>query len=238
MKDLIASVQAELFAMQDIGYRDFQSRLMPTVPKERVIGVRTPELRRYASAFSRRPEALQYLSLLPHTYYEENNLHAFLIERLRDFDGTVAALDRFLPFVDNWATCDMMSPKIFARRQEELLPHVRRWMTSGQTYTVRFGIGMMLRYYLGDRFSPTYPEEVARLCGEEYYVNMMIAWYFATALAFQYPVILPYIAEHRLSPWVHEKTVRKAIESYRLTPQQKDELCAYRRWNEKSYGTF
>ena len=228
MNELEASVRAELFAMQDSGYRDFQSRLMPTVPKECIIGVRTPALRRYAAAFSRAPQAAQYLRLLPHTYYEENNLHAFLIERLGDFDRTVEALDAFLPYVDNWATCDMMSPKVFARYPAELLPHLRRWMSSGQTYSVRFGIGMLLRHYLGEHFSPVYPAEVARLCGEEYYVNMMIAWYFATALAFQYPVILPYIAERRLPRWVHEKTIRKAVESNRITPQQKDELRAYR----------
>ena len=228
MNELEASVRAELFAMQVSGYSDFQSRLMPTGPKECIMGVRTPALRRYAAAFSRAPQAAQYLRLLPHIYYEENNLHAFLIERLGDFDRTVEALDAFLSYVDNWATCDMMSPKVFARYPAELLPHLRRWMSSGQTYSVRFGIGMLLRHYLGEHFSPAYPAEVARLCGEEYYVNMMIAWYFATALAFQYPVILPYIAEHRLPRWVHEKTIRKAVESNRITPQQKDELRAYR----------
>ena len=228
MNELELSVRAELFAMQDSGYRDFQSRLMPTVPKERIIGVRTPELRRYAAKFSRAPQAEQYLRLLPHIYYEENNLHAFLIERLGDFDRTVAALDAFLPYVDNWATCDMMSPKVFARYPAELLPHLRRWMASGQTYSVRFGIGMLLRHYLGAHFSPEYPAEVARLCGEEYYVNMMIAWYFATALAVQYPTVFPYRAEHRLPRWVHEKTIQKAVESNRIPGEHKEALRACR----------
>lgn len=228
MENLVEKIQKDLFSMQDPGYRDFHSRLMPTVEKERIIGVRTPALRKYAAAFSKTPDAAVYLKILPHTYYEENNLHAFLIEKIRTFDDAIAALDAFLPYVDNWATCDMMSPKIFAKHIPELLPHARRWMASEHSYTVRYGIGMLMRYFLGEHFSPDYPAEVAAIRSDEYYINMMIAWYFATALAMQYDLILPYITERRLPQWVHEKTIQKAVESYRLTDAQKAELKQYR----------
>lgn len=231
------SVRRELFAMQDSAYRDFHSRLIPTVDREAVIGVRTPLLRRFARRFSKTPEALEFIKLLPHVYYEENNLHAFLIEQIRDLDAAVAALDIFLPYVDNWATCDMMSPKVFSGHHlPELLPHIRRWMASGSTYTVRYGIGMLMRYGLGEQFSVEYPAWVAALCGKDYYVNMMIAWYFATALALRYEEVLPYITEGRLSPWVLDRTVQKAVESYRICPERKAELRRYRSQREKRTG--
>ncbi len=222
------AVRAALFAMQDPAYRTFQSGLIPTLPRERIIGVRMPALRRYAAAFSRTPQAAEFLRLLPHSFYEENNLHALLLERIPDFDRAVAGTDAFLSFVDNWATCDLLAPRAFAGAPAGLLPQVRRWLASGQTYTVRFGIGVLMRHYLGERFSPEYPAAVARLCGEEYYVNMMIAWYFATALAFQYRAVLPYLTDRRLPTWVHRMTIRKAVESRRLTPGQKAELRACR----------
>ncbi len=237
MNSITESVRRELFVMQDPAYREFQSRLIPTVDRETVIGVRTPQLRRFAKMFYRTPEAAEFVCILPHTYYEENNLHAFLIEQIRDIDAAAAALDRFLPYVDNWATCDMMSPKVFSGRLSELLPHIRRWMASGSSYPVRFGIGMLMRYGLGGQFSPEYPAWVAALCGEDYYVNMMIAWYFATALALRYGEVLPYITERKLSPWVRDKTIQKAVESYRLRPEQKEELRRYRSGSEKRTGT-
>ena len=237
MNQITESVRRELFAMQDPAYREFQSRLIPTVDKERVIGVRTPQLRRFARAFFKTPEAEEYVSTLPHVYYEENNLHAFLIEQIRDFAAAVAALDMFLPYVDNWATCDMMSPKVFSGRLPELLPHIRRWMASESTYPVRYGIGMLMRYGLGGQFSPEYPAWVAELCGEDYYVNMMISWYFATALASRYGEVLPYITGRKLSPWVCDKTIQKAVESYRLRSEQKEELRRYRSGSEKRTGT-
>lgn len=215
------TVQARLFAMQDLPYRDFQCRLMPTVAAEAVIGVRTPELRAFAKAFSKTPEAAEFLASLPHRYYEENNLHGFLIAAMRDFDRVVAALDAFLPYVDNWATCDLIQPKVFQKHLPELLAPIRRWLASGETYTVRFGMEMLMTLYLDDAFRPEYLDWVAGVESGEYYVNMMAAWYFATALAKQYDAALPYIQDRRLPPWTHNKTIQKAIESYRISNEQK-----------------
>ena len=214
-------VRARLYAMQDLPYRDFQCRLVPTVAAEAMIGVRTPELRKFARAFAKTPEAAEFLTSLPHRYYEENNLHGFLIESMKDFGQAVAALDIFLPYVDNWATCDLMRPKVFRKNLPELLIAIRRWLTSEETYTIRFGIEMLMTFYLDEEFQPEYLNWVAGVKSEEYYVNMMVAWYFATALAKQYGAALPYIQERRLAPWTHNKTIQKAIESYRITDDQK-----------------
>lgn len=215
------TVQARLFAMQDLPYRDFQCKLMPTVAAETVIGVRTPELRKFARAFAKTPEAANFLAILPHQYYEENNLHGFLIESMKDFDRAIAALDAFLPYVDNWATCDLMRPKVFRKHLPELLGPIRRWLASGETYTIRFGMEMLMAFYLDEAFRPDYLNWVAGVESGEYYVNMMAAWYFATALAKQYDAALPYIQERRLAPWTHNKAIQKAIESYRITDDQK-----------------
>lgn len=214
-------VQEQLFALQDLKYRDFQCKLMPTVPTETVIGIRTPELRKYAKTFSKTPEAAEFLKILPHQYYEENNLHGFLIESMRDYGQVIAALDAFLPYVDNWATCDLMRPKVFQKHLPELLEEIRRWMASDRTYTIRFGMEMLMTFYLDEAFRPEYLDWVAEVRSQEYYVNMMIAWYFATALAKQYGTVLPYIENHRLEPWTHNKAIQKAIESYRITEEQK-----------------
>lgn len=214
-------VQARLFALQDTEYRAFQCKLMPTVEPERVIGVRTPALRKLARELAKTPQAAAFLALLPHRYYEENNLHGFLIESIRDYDAAVAAVEAFLPYVDNWATCDTMSPKVFGRHRPELLERIRAWIASGQTYTVRFGIGMLMRWYLDEAFDPAYPALVAGVRSEEYYVKMMVAWYFATALAKQYEAVLPYLQKRQLEPWTHNKAIQKAVESYRITAEQK-----------------
>lgn len=214
-------IRERLFAKQDSEYRDFHSKLIPTIDKETVIGVRTPVLRKLAKELSGTPEADAFLRCLPHQYYEENNLHAFLLEEIRDYETCLAEVDRFLPFVDNWATCDSMAPKIFKKHLPELLPQIRIWLDSERTYTVRYGIGMLMRYYLDEEFSPEYPKMVAQIESEEYYIRMMAAWYFATALAKQYDQVLPYIEEQRLEPWTHNKTIQKAVESYRITPEQK-----------------
>lgn len=214
-------VQEQLFALQDLKYRDFQCKLMPTVPTETVIGIRTPELRKYAKTFSKTPEAAEFLKILPHRYYEENNLHGFLIESMRDYGQVIAALDAFLPYVDNWATCDLMRPKVFQKHLPELLEEIRRWMASDRTYTIRFGMEMLMTFYLDEAFRPEYLDWVAEVRSQEYYVNMMIAWYFATALAKQYGAALPYIENHRLEPWTHNKAIQKAIESYRIMEEQK-----------------
>ena len=211
----------QLFALQDLEYRAFHSRLMPTVDPETIIGVRTPELRKLARGFAREPEAAAFLQTLPHRYYEENNLHGFLIETIKDFDQCIGALDAFLPYVDNWATCDLMSPKVLKQDLPRLLTHIRRWMASGHVYTIRFGMEMLMRYYLDEAFRPEYLDWVAAVHSEEYYVNMMIAWFFAEALAKQYDAALPYLLKHRLDVWTHNKAIQKARESYRITPEQK-----------------
>lgn len=221
MNTVESRIQEKLFALQDLKYQEFQCRLMPTVAPEAVIGVRTPELRRLAKALSREPETREYLKILPHRYYDENNLHGFLLEGMKDYEEAVAAVDAFLPYVDNWATCDLMSPKVFQKHLPELLIKIREWIADRHTYTVRFGIGMLMSFYLGETFSPEFPAWVADIHSEEYYINMMIAWYFATALAKQWDAVLPYIRERRLDQRTHNKAIQKAVESYRITAEQK-----------------
>ena len=228
MNNLTKEVQEALFSMQDLEYRDFHSKLMPTVEKERVIGVRTPMLRKFAKQFAKNGNVEMFLKQLPHTYYEENNLHGFLIEGCKDYDTCVSLLDEFLPHVDNWATCDMMTPKVLKKDLPRLLDKIKEWIASEHTYTIRYGIGLLMQFYLDEAFKPEYPALVAGIRSEEYYVNMMIAWYFATALAKQYETILPYLEEKRLDVWVHNKTIQKAVESYRITKEQKEYLRTLR----------
>lgn len=215
------SIRSRLFELQDVKYRDFQCKLMPTVDPKTVIGVRTPDMRRLAKEFSKTPEAEDFLKILPHTYYEENNLHGFLIDTLEDYDQTIEAIDAFLPYVDNWATCDLMSPKVFKKHLPELYEKIRDWLKSDRTYTVRFGIGMLMSFYLDGHFQPEMLDLVAGVKSQEYYVKMMAAWYFATALVKQYDAALPVIRERRLEKWTHNKAIQKAIESYRIHDEQK-----------------
>ena len=222
MKEAAAAyVEKRLFEMQDEEYRAFHCRLMPNVDPNTVIGVRTPELRKFAKELAKSPEAEQFLKILPHGYYEENNLHGFLIESMKDYDSVIEALERFLPYVNNWATCDMISPKIFKKHLTRLREKIAEWMISEDIYTVRFGIGMLMRFYLDDEFSPDDPEAVASVKSDEYYINMMIAWYFATALAKQHDAILPYFEQRRLEPWTHNKAIQKAVESRRIDAKEK-----------------
>ena len=220
-KEVIQKVQQDLFAMQDLKYRDFHAKLMPTVEKESVIGVRVPVLRTYAKKFGKTEEAKQFLKILPHQYYEENNLHGLLIEQIKDYELCIEELERFLPHIDNWATCDMIALRTVKNHLDLFIQEVCRWIASDHPYIVRFGIGMLMRYYLDEQFKPEYPKKVAEVKSDEYYVNMMRAWYFATALAKQYDQIIPYLEEKRLDTWTHNKTIQKAIESYRITPEQK-----------------
>jgi len=272
-------IRSRLFALQDVPYRDFQAKLIPTVDPETMIGVRTPALRQLAKELAKSPsgngkagsgkagpagsgktasgkngkassakkhtglppELSAFLSELPHRYFDENQLHAFLISEIKDFDVCIAETERFLPYIDNWATCDQMSPKIFRKHRPELLPYIRKWIVPDgtgagtfkvspeKTYIVRFGTGMLMEHFLDDDFDPAYPELVSRIRSGEYYVNMMTAWYFATALAKQYDAVLPYLTEKRLDPWVHNKTIQKAVESFRITPEQKAYLKTLRR---------
>lgn len=217
----VQSITEQLFALQDLEYKKFHSKLMPTINPEVIIGVRTPKLRMLAKQISKSTAVEKFLAELPHQYYEENNLHGFLIETIKDFDACILALNEFLPYVDNWATCDMMAPKVLKKDLPKLYDWVKRWISSGETYTVRFGVNMLMKYFLDEAFLPEYPELVASIHSEEYYVKMVMAWYFATALAKQYDAVLPYLTEKRLDMWTHNKTIQKAVESYRITPEQK-----------------
>ncbi|MBR2823180.1 MAG: DNA alkylation repair protein [Clostridia bacterium] len=217
-------IVAELFRLQDKKYAAMQTKIIPTVAPDRIIGVRTPELRTFAKALSRDEDIDLFLQVLPHPYFDENQLHAFVISLEKDFDKCIAEVDSFLPFVDNWATCDQLSPKIFKKEPEKLLPHIHAWIQSDKVYTVRFAIGMLMQHFLDERFDLRYADMVAAVRSKEYYVNMMIAWYFATALAKQYDSILPYLEEKKLDDWTHNKAIQKSVESYRITPEQKTYL--------------
>lgn len=217
-------VQTDLFRLQDLKYKEFHSKLIPTVAPDSIIGVRTPELRRYAGEFSKTKNAEAFIKNLPHTYYEENNLHGFIIESINDYNMVIKELDIFLPYVDNWATCDMMRPKVFKKHLSELIVKIKEWMELDHTYTVRFAVEMLMTFYLDEHFMPEYLEMVSKVRSEEYYVKMMLAWYFATALAKQCEAALPYIENRRLDSWTHNKAIQKALESYRITDEQKNYL--------------
>ena len=228
----VQEIRAALLAHADGGYKAFQCPLMPTVDPETVMGVRTPILRRMAKELRGTAGREVFLRDLPHAYFEENQLHAFLIEQEKDLTAAIAAVDDFLPFVDNWATCDQRSAAAFKGRFAELLPHIRRWMADPAPYTCRFGLGMLMRYGLDGDFDPVFLEEAANpaITGREhYYVRMMVAWFFATALAKRYDETLPYIVEGRLPLWTHNKAIQKACESFRVTKEHKGELRELRR---------
>ena len=224
MSDINERIRRQLFELQDLKYRDFNSSLIPTVDKKTVIGVRTPQLRKLAKELSKDPDIEIFLRTLPHKYYEENNLHGLIIESTKDYEKCIAELQLFLPYVDNWATCDIISPKVFKKHLPELIDEIKVWISSDHTYIIRFGIEMLMSFYLDDQFRPEYPEMVAGVKSEEYYVNMMIAWYFATALAKQYDAVLPFIEGKSLEKWTHNKAIQKSVESHRITPEQKTYL--------------
>ena len=220
----VTQIREELFALQDEKYRDFTKNLTPGLEADSFIGVRTPALKKLAKVYAKADGIEEFLGDLPHKYFEENQLHAFLISEIKDYETCIREINRFLPYVNNWATCDQMSPKVFAKHKKELLGEVKIWIKSKETYTVRYAIGTLMRHYLDDDYDEKYPKMVAAVKSEEYYINMMIAWYFATALAKRYESILPYIENQKLSKWTHNKTIQKAIESYRITPEQKEYL--------------
>lgn len=217
-------IRKELFSFKDEEYKKFSSSLIPTLSPEKVIGIRTPVLRKFARKIKGNDEAKAFLKSLPHKYFEENNLHAFLISEIKDFDECVYETDRFLPFVDNWATSDSFNPKALSKEPEKLLELAIKWIGSKETYTIRFGILTLMRCFLDDRFEERFLEIVSDVKSSEYYVNMMIAWYFATALAKQWDSAVPYLIEKRLDEWVHNKTISKACESFRITAEQKQFL--------------
>lgn len=228
----MTEIQQQLFALQDKQFRQFHSSLIPTLPPEKVIGVRMPAMRKLAKQIARQPDVEAFMNTLPHKYYDENTLHGLILCEEKDYDKTIALLDKWLPFVDNWATCDLVQPRAFrfaAQRQpERLLTDCLRWARSTEPYTIRFGVNMLMTHFLDDLFRPELLARVAAIESDHYYVRMGVAWYFATALAKQYEAALPYIEQHRLADWTHRKTIQKAIESYRISDDHKAYLKTFR----------
>ena len=222
-------IREKLFSLRDEKYRELQKKIIPNIPGDRVIGVRTPALRTFAKELYKDGGADTFLSDLPHKYFDEDQLHAFIISLEKDFDTCISEVKAFLPYVDNWATCDQMSPKVFKKNAKDLLPYVNEWIDSDKTYTVRFAIGMLMQHFLDEKFDTKYADMVAEVRSEEYYIYMMAAWYFATALAKQYDQVIPYIEENRLGDWVHNKTIQKSVESYRISDEKKAYLRSLRR---------
>lgn len=226
---IMKNIKDKLFELQDKKYRDFQIKLIPNISSNNIIGVRTPELRSYARELVKNNNYEMFLGDLPHKYFDENQLHAFIISELKDYDECILYINKFLPYVDNWATCDQMSPKIFKKHHDKLINKIKIWIKSKETYTIRFGIGMLMQHYLDSDFKAEYLKLVLGIKSKEYYVNMMIAWFFATSLAKQYNSSIPFIENQKLDVWVHNKTIQKAIESYRITKEQKEYLRSLNR---------
>ena len=222
-------IRKELKKLQDKGYRDMQVTIIPTVEADSIIGVRTPALRQLAKELSKREDVSKFIEDVPHKFFEENQLHAFILSGMKDAESCIRLVDEFLPYVDNWATCDQMSPKIFKKHKQLLLEYVDKWIRSDHTYVKRFAIGMLMEHFLDEDFKTSYLTKVSKIRSEEYYVNMMIAWYFATALAKQYDATLPFIEKQKLDKWTHNKSIQKAVESYRITPEQKEYLKTLKR---------
>ncbi len=223
------NITERLFSLQDKEYKDFQSKLMPTVDSENIIGVRIPLLRKLAKEIYGTTEAKEFLKELPHKYYEENNLHAFLIEQIGDYNECIAKINDFLPYIDNWATCDGLSPKILKKNLDLLLNEIDFWLKSEHTYTLRFAVKMLMANYLDAWFRPEYLEKVADIRSDEYYIKMVVAWYFQTALTKQYDYAVEYIKQNKLDIWTHNKAIQKAIESYRVSDSQKEYLRSLKR---------
>lgn len=223
------NIKEELLALQDISYADFQAKLIPNIPRDLFIGVRVPEARKLAKRIVEEPEASKFLKDIPHKYYDENILHGLLVSEIKYYDDCIEAVDEFLPYLDNWAVCDIMSPKIFKKNKKALLEKIKEWSASEKTYTCRFGIEMLMSYFLDDDFKPEYLEIPLSVNSEEYYVQMMIAWFFATALAKQWDMTIKYIEDQYLDTWTHNKAIQKARESKRITPKQKEYLKSLKR---------
>ena len=226
---ITGDILSELKKLQDKGYRNMQITTIPSVKAESIIGVRTPALRALAKELSKRDDISIFLEDLPHKFFEENQLHAFILSGMKDAEECIKLVDKFLPYVDNWATCDQMSPKIFKKHKDLLLEYINEWIKSDKTYVKRFAVGMLMEHFLDEDFKTSYLTKVSRIRSDEYYINMMTAWYFATALAKQYDAALPYIEKQKLDKWTHNKTIQKAVESYRITPEQKEYLKTLRR---------
>ena len=219
----------ELYKMQDEKYRDIQVKTIPNIDSDSIIGVRTPELRSFAKKLIKEDSYKEFLEELPHKYFEENQLHSFIISEIKDYDICISYINKFLPYVNKWATCDQLSPKVFKKNKEKLIKEIKVWIKSKETYTIRFGIGMLMSYFLDEDFNESYLETISKIKSKEYYINMMIAWYYATALAKQYDSTIKYLENNKLDIWVHNKTIQKAIESYRITDNQKEYLRSLKR---------
>ena len=217
-------IQKQLFELQDLGYKEFHSKLMPTVCKDKIIGVRVPQLRKFAKELNKSDLKADFLNTLPHKYYEEDNLHAFLIEQIKDFNECISALDNFLLFIDNWATCDMMTPKVLSENPDLLYKKIQEWAKSEHTYTVRFAIVALMKFFMGERLDKNHLNLLLSIKTNEYYINMAIAWYLATALSSRWETVIPYIEKQKFDKWIHNKAIQKSIESYRITKEQKEYL--------------
>ena len=229
----LEEIRERLFALRDEKNAAFVAKLIPTIPADSILGVRTPALRKLAKELGKSCDMAAFLDTLPHAYFEENGLHAFLLAQIRDFDACLAAVERFLPFVDNWASCDSMSPPVFKRHRAELLSHVRAWLASPHPYTVRFGIKMLMEHFLETDYQPEILGMVSQIRSQEYYVNMMRAWFFATALVKQYTDTVCVLENRLLDRWTHNKTIQKAVESYRIAENKKVYLKSLRRKAEE-----
>ena len=225
---LTDEIRNELFHLKDDSFREFHSRLIPTVAKDTIIGIRTPDLRNYAKELFKAGDVSCFTNDLPHKYYDENQLHVYLINEIKDFDKCIKEVERFLPYIDNWAACDQLRPKVFVKNKVYLLPYINKWLASDKVYTVRFAIELLMIHFLDEEFDIKYVEQVASVHSDEYYIDMMISWYFATALAKQYDAVIPFIENRRLTPQVHKKAIQKAVESYRITSEQKKYLRSLR----------
>lgn len=229
MKNIELTVEDFLFKNQDVEYKKFQQKLINNIDPKRIVGVRTPALRSFAKDFSKTADAKIFLKILPHKYFEENQIHGFIIEKIKDFDDAILQVENYLPYIDNWATCDQMKPKSFKKNIPSLYKKCKEWCASKKTYTVRFGIGMLMSFFLDEKFSVEQAKLISKIQSDEYYVNMMIAWYFATALAKQYDTAITFIEKNKLSVWVHNKTIQKAVESFRVTDGHKAYLKSLKR---------
>lgn len=214
----------KLLKLQDIKYKSFQERLIPNIDKSVIIGIKIPVLRKLAKEMIKDESYIEFLDNLPHVYLEENLLHAILISELKDYDECIFKLNLFLPYIDNWEVCDIISPKVFKKNNIKLIDEIKEWLNSKDEYIIRFGTEILMMYYLDDNFDISHHDLVSKIRSSYYYVNMMIAWYFATALAKKWDISIKYIEENKLDKWTHNKTIQKAIESYRITKEQKEYL--------------
>ena len=217
-------IQEKLFKLQDISYKEFHSKLIPTIDKNTIIGIRIPLLRSYAMKIKYTKEADKFLNTLPHMYYDENVLHALLLSEMTDYETFIKSIQAFLPYIDNWAVCDVLKPKSIKKHKQIFIDEIKSWISSKDTYTIRFGVVMLMTYYLDEDYQKDYLNYPLQVKSDEYYVNMAISWFYATALAKHYDEVVEILKDKKLSVWIHNKTIQKAIESYRITKEQKEEL--------------